>query len=138
MQSLMRDRDWSRRHFLLLGIMLPAMPAAAGLPLAGDSLARPGPAIPLAIASRERLTPQLHAAPALLVLHGDRLARLNQLRRRLAQDVPSLVALHLDATDLLMWNIASTEAGVTAAGLDGEVFALTHDARLSASAEARA
>jgi hypothetical protein len=119
MQSLMHDRDWSRRRFLLLGTAIPVfIPgiSAAARP-AFPALAPGDPSrqqAALAIASSGHLPLQWPAGPArVLVLQGDRLSRLGQLRQLLTQLLPSCITLHLDATDQVMWAVASSEAGVT-------------------------
>lgn len=132
MRSRSHDRgSWSRRRFLALGLtasaLVPALPAAARAGLAAPAAGSfpPPPDRLLAIASSGRMNPALHAQ-APVVLAGDRLSRLNQMRRLLQRDRPERVLLHLDATDRLMWDIATTDAGITVLAESGGLLRLVH------------
>lgn len=126
MQSTTHLREgWSRRHFLLLGLTVPAwhaMPALArGRPSPKPSDAA---ASALIVVSAELLTATLRNH-GLHVLAGERLARFNATRQ-LLQGRPHRVQLHLDATDRLLWDVALAEAGITHVAIDGETTRLVH------------
>lgn len=130
MQSTTHVREgWSRRHFLLLGLSVPALQAMPALargrsPLAPTGSARGGATRTLIVVSAEHLTPTLRNSEA-CVLAGDRLARLDSARR-LLRHPPAQVRLHLDATDRLLWDVALAEAGVTPLAIDGTTQRLVH------------
>lgn len=111
MRSLAQGRQgWSRRHFLVLGISVPALLPAIAQTSPPGLVRTPASGDLLVVASPDRLTFPLRAR-RLLLLEGDRLARLNQMRRLLQAGPLSGIELHLDATDRLMWDVALADAG---------------------------
>lgn len=75
------------------------------------------------IGSPDALAPGEHAD---LVLHGDRLERLAQLRGVLRNARPGSVSLKLDAADDVMLDLAMAEQGIHASAAQAPTITLTY------------
>jgi hypothetical protein len=96
------ELTFSRREFLVTGTAVAvatAVPATAGSPLGRREIL---------IASGE-LHHELPFGFTSLMLRGERLARLQELRRCLRTVKPRRVLLQLDATDRLLFDVAAAE-----------------------------
>jgi hypothetical protein len=111
-----------RRSLLVGSALLAAGGALARLELSGWTGAQAdGPTF--VVAAREALEPGERAQ---LVLHGDRLHRLSQLRAMLANERPRQVVLKIDAADRIMLDIAQAQQGVRGEATAGGIIALTY------------
>ncbi len=93
----------SRRNFLVTGT---AVAVATAVPAVAISSVGRGEML---IASEE-LHRELPFGSTPMVLHGERLSRLQELRHCLRKLQPRRVALQLDATDRVLFDVAAAEA----------------------------